>query len=114
MSITGIRRSLTDIAGEKYISAVCGASAALGLGSFEELKKIACEKVDFYPEEFAARAEELALRSSEKICEGLSEFGTVQMNPVLLAVLQIFSGAEDRICQDSGRVMSISFAVGFY
>ncbi|MBO4303963.1 MAG: aminotransferase class III-fold pyridoxal phosphate-dependent enzyme [Lentisphaeria bacterium] len=73
MSITGIRRSLTDIAGEKYISAVCGASAALGLGAFEELKKIACEKVDFYPEEFAARAEELALRSSEKICEGLSE-----------------------------------------
>ena len=69
--ITNISRSLTDIAGEKYINAVCEASAALGLGSFEELKAIAEEKVEFYPLSFAEKAEELALQSGKKICDGL-------------------------------------------
>ena len=68
-----ISRSLTDIAGKEYIYAVCKASAALGLGSFENLKSIADEKVDFYPDEFAERAELFALQSGEKICDGLPD-----------------------------------------
>ena len=66
-----IRRSLTDIAGEKYIDAVCRSAAALGFESHAELRKIADEKVDFFPEEFARRSEELTLRCGEKIADGL-------------------------------------------
>ena len=68
-----ISRSLTDIAGEKYVEAVCKSSAALGFGTYAELRGIADEKVDFFPDDFARRAEELALRSGEKIAEGLSD-----------------------------------------
>ena len=70
MSIN-IRRSLTDIAGEKYIDAVCRNAAALGFGTCAELRKIADDKVDFFPEEFARRSEALTLRSGEKIADGL-------------------------------------------
>ena len=70
MSIN-ISRSLTDIAGEKYIHAVCESAASLGFGTYAELRKIANEKIDFFPEEFARRAEELALRCGEKISGGL-------------------------------------------
>ena len=70
MSIN-IRRSLTDLAGEKYIDAVCRAAAALGFGTYAELRKIADEEIDFFPEDFAARSEALTLRSGEKIADGL-------------------------------------------
>ena len=43
MSIN-IRRSLTDIAGEAYIEAVCKSSAALGLGTYAELRKMLLEQ----------------------------------------------------------------------
>jgi len=72
MSIN-ISRSLTDMAGEKYIRAVCESAAALGFGTYAELEKIANEKVDFFPEAFAKRAEELALRCGEKISGGLDD-----------------------------------------
>ena len=68
-----ISRSLSDIAGESYTEAVCRASAALGLGSYASLKALADEKVDFFPDAFAARAEALALRCGEKISDGLAD-----------------------------------------
>ena len=68
-----ISRSLSDIAGESYTDAVCRASAALGLGSYASLKALADEKVDFFPDAFAARAEALALRCGEKITDGLAD-----------------------------------------
>jgi len=64
MSIS-IRRSLTDLAGERYIDAVCKSAAALGLGTYAELRGIADEKIDFFPDEFARRSEELTIRSGE-------------------------------------------------
>ena len=72
MSIN-ISRSLTDIAGEKYINAVCESAAAVGFGTYAELRKIADEKVDFFPESFSRRAEELALRCGETISGGLDD-----------------------------------------
>ena len=72
MSIN-IRRSLTDLAGERYIDAVCRSAAALGFGAYAELRKIADEPIDFFPDDFARRAEELALRSGEKISDGLDD-----------------------------------------
>jgi len=72
MSIS-IRRSLTDLAGERYIDAVCKSAAALGLGTYAELRGIADEKIDFFPDEFARRSEELTIRSGEKIAEELAD-----------------------------------------
>ena len=72
MSIN-IRRSLTDLAGERYIDAVCRSAAALGLGAYAELRGIADEEVDFFPEDFARRSEELTLRSGAKIADGLAD-----------------------------------------
>ena len=54
-----ISLSLADIAGEEYISSVCRASAFCGLGRFEELQTIAHEKVDFFPEEFQKKIDDL-------------------------------------------------------
>ena len=53
--IRSIQRSLTDLLGEEYISAVCAARAALTGESPETLRAVADEKVDFYPASFAAR-----------------------------------------------------------
>ena len=49
-----------------------------------------------------------------RICKGFPEPGTVQMNPVVLAVHRIFHRAEDRICQDSGRAVTVGFPAGFH
>lgn len=57
--IVNIQRSLADILGTQYLTAVCRARAMLTGRSFDELWAIANEKVDFYPEAFAARQEEL-------------------------------------------------------
>ena len=57
--IKNIQRSLVDILGESYISAVCRARALLSGKNYDELMAIANEKVDFYPADFAARQEEL-------------------------------------------------------
>ena len=54
-----ISLSLADIAGEEYISSVCRASAFCGLGRFVELQTIAHEKVDFFPEEFQKKIDDL-------------------------------------------------------
>ena len=57
--IQNIRRSLTDLLGAEYTAAVCRARAALTGESPEALRAVADEKVDFYPEAFARRQEEL-------------------------------------------------------
>lgn len=57
--ILNIRRSLVDILGEEYLAAVCRARALLSGRSYEQLWAIANEQVDFYPEAFALRQEEL-------------------------------------------------------
>ena len=51
--------SLADIAGSAYIQAVCRASAALGLGEYKELLAIAEEKVEFFPESFQKKIDDL-------------------------------------------------------
>ena len=68
-----ILRSLTDITGEKYVDAVCKSAAVLGFGNYAELRRIADEKVEFFPDEFAERSEGLTLRSGEKISDGLAD-----------------------------------------
>ena len=76
--IQNIRRSLTDLLGAEYTAAVCRARAALTGESPEALRSVADEKVDFYPEAFARRQEEL-------MGEGKSLIGIVEgdSNPKL-------------------------------
>lgn len=71
--LKNISRSLTDLAGEEYIDAVCRASAALGLGAYEDLRAIADKPVEFWPEDFARRASLFARKSGEALTAGLAE-----------------------------------------
>ena len=57
--IKNLQLSLEDIAGAEYISKVCKASAALGIGSEAELRKIAGKKVDFYPDGLQKKLDDL-------------------------------------------------------
>ena len=65
--IKTIRRSLTDLLGEGYISHVCAARAALTGEAPEALRAVADESVDFYPAAFAARQEELMARLGQAL-----------------------------------------------
>ena len=60
--------SLKDILGAEYISSVCSAASALGIGSSSELDALASQKVDFYPDAFAARLDALLDKLGEKVC----------------------------------------------
>lgn len=70
--LADIKRSLTDLVGVDYIQAVCRASSSLGLGSFDELIRLAEESIEFYPLAFEKRCAELAAKSGELLCEGLA------------------------------------------
>ncbi|MFA6816472.1 MAG: aminotransferase class III-fold pyridoxal phosphate-dependent enzyme [Lentisphaeria bacterium] len=61
-----IRKSLRDLLGEEYISAVCAAQAALTGEEEKKFQKIADEKVDFFSESFQARQNYLLKNVSEK------------------------------------------------
>jgi acetylornithine/succinyldiaminopimelate/putrescine aminotransferase len=65
--------SLCDLGGEAYISAVCRASAALGLGTYSELMALATEPVDFYPPDLVAQGDQLLSRCGQMVCEGLAD-----------------------------------------
>lgn len=65
--IQNIRRSLTDLLGEAYIAAVCRARAALTGEHEAALRAIADEKIEFYPDPFAARQEALMDRVGEQL-----------------------------------------------
>ena len=56
--ITSIKRSLADLLGEEYIEKLLENRAFLGFDT-EADRKLAYEKVDFYPETFAKRQDEL-------------------------------------------------------
>lgn len=62
-----VQTSLTDLLGNDYTEAVCRGRAALSGESYESLRALADQKVDFYPAAFAARQEELMKRVGETI-----------------------------------------------
>ena len=57
--IRNLELSLTDIAGKEYIDKVCRATALLTGRSFAELREIADEKVEVFPETFSERLDAL-------------------------------------------------------
>ena len=62
-----IQRSLTDLLGEEYITAVCKARAALTGESEADLLALAHEPENFYPDSFALRQEELMKQLMQQI-----------------------------------------------
>jgi acetylornithine/succinyldiaminopimelate/putrescine aminotransferase len=70
-TMQGVSRSLADIAGEDYINAVCRSRAFLEGCPIEPLLATAHEKVEFYPDAFARRLDELIQATGTKVCDGL-------------------------------------------
>lgn len=62
--------SLTDILGKDYIQAVCRAQAFAEGVDERQLRAIAEEKVDFYPDSFRKRVDELIDSVGNKVCDG--------------------------------------------
>lgn len=61
-----IQRSLAGLLGEEYIAAVCRAKSALTGEKEADLLAIGHEKVNFYPDAFAGRQEELLEKLSQQ------------------------------------------------
>ena len=64
--LKNLRLSLEDLLGGEYISAVCAARCFLTGEKESELRAVAEEKVDFWPEAFSRRQEELMDRVGER------------------------------------------------
>ncbi len=70
--VRNLRLSLSDIAGSDYVKQVCRASAALGIGPFAALRRVAETPVDFYPEELARRLDGLLEQAGNGIVSAWS------------------------------------------
>ncbi len=66
--VTNLSCSLQDLLGTEYLDGVCRARAALTGEPEAALRRIASEKVDFYPAEFAARQEALMQQIGQVLC----------------------------------------------
>jgi len=66
-----ICKSLRDLLGSEYISAVCEAQAFLTGEEQVKFEAIADEKVDFFPKSFQSKLDNLLSKVSSKVCTGL-------------------------------------------
>ncbi|UCF98928.1 MAG: aminotransferase class III-fold pyridoxal phosphate-dependent enzyme, partial [Spirochaetaceae bacterium] len=62
--------SLSDLLGREYTKAVCTARAFTSSEQLKKLETIAGEKVDFYPQGFRRRVDELIDSVGKKVCGG--------------------------------------------
>lgn len=75
-SIANISHSLGTLLGEDYLSAVCRAKAFAENRALDSFTPLASEAVDFYPESFQRRADELIELVGQKVCDGFETSGT--------------------------------------
>lgn len=68
-----IRRSLMDLIGTEYLDAVINARASLTQENPAALRAVAEEKVDFYPDSFALRQEELMAQVGQRFLPAFSD-----------------------------------------
>ena len=71
ITINNLSLSLEDIIGVDYTGSVCSAKAFISDYKKDTLLKIAREKVEFYPESFQERVDELVNFIGKKVCDGL-------------------------------------------
>jgi acetylornithine/succinyldiaminopimelate/putrescine aminotransferase len=70
-SLKSVALSLADLVGKEYIESVCRSRAFLEAGPAAPLIALANETVDFYPEPFARRLDELLPSVGAKVADGL-------------------------------------------
>lgn len=68
--LKNISRSLTDLLGAEYMEAVQSVAVTLHGMDKDEAYRLANEKIDFFPESYVKKMDELAARTGEKIVEG--------------------------------------------
>ena len=68
--LKNISRSLADILGAEYMESVISVAVAIGRLDETEAKRLAYEKVEFFPDSFVAKMDELAEKTGEKIVAG--------------------------------------------
>lgn len=66
--IENFSRSLQDLLGEAYVSAVCGARAALTGRAEQQLLALARKPVEFCPDDFIARQQALMTLAGKQLC----------------------------------------------
>ncbi len=71
MKLNNIKLSLADILGADYVDSLCEARSFLEKSDRRALLKIANEKVEFWPDSFAMRADELLDCVGKKVCDGM-------------------------------------------
>jgi acetylornithine/succinyldiaminopimelate/putrescine aminotransferase len=71
MKITNLKLSLEDLLGGEYVNAVCESRAFLENRNKKELLDIATEKIEFWPDSFSKRADELLEFVGKKVCPGM-------------------------------------------
>ncbi|MFA6928991.1 MAG: aminotransferase class III-fold pyridoxal phosphate-dependent enzyme [Lentisphaeria bacterium] len=83
-----IRLSLSELVGADYAEHVCQASAALGLGDFAELRRLADCPVDFYPESLADRLDDLLVCAGGRMLEAFTNSASGAGTKAFEAALQ--------------------------
>lgn len=68
--LKNIKRSLSDLLGTEYMEAVQSVAVTIHGMSKDEAYRLANEKIDFFPDEYVNKMDELALRTGEKVVEG--------------------------------------------
>lgn len=71
-SLKNLALSLSDLLGNEYTQAVCAARAFASGEDARALQAVADERVDFYPESFRARVDELVDAVGTQVCPPLS------------------------------------------
>lgn len=76
MKIKNITLSLQDLLGSEYVNAVCESKAFLEGIDKKELLAIATEKIEFWPDSFSKRADELLESVGKTVCAGMNNSST--------------------------------------
>lgn len=68
-----ISRSLADLLGEKYLEAVKSVAVNINEMDSDEVDRLIHEKVEFFPDSFVKKSDELALKTGEKVVDGFDD-----------------------------------------
>jgi 4-aminobutyrate aminotransferase-like enzyme len=107
-----VRESLTSLLGRDYIEAVIASRALLSGDSPAALRRLAAEKIDFYPRAMVARQSALLPRLGQVVCKPLTASaagaGSLKYHEVTRTALAPLSGYGCFRIGESGRLYLIA------
>jgi acetylornithine/succinyldiaminopimelate/putrescine aminotransferase len=71
--INNIALSLSDLVGNEYVEAVCKTKAFIENRNIDEFLEIAREKIEFFPDQFSTRIDQLIDYTGKQICNSVFE-----------------------------------------